>query len=151
MNLGKGLTVSFPWVATATRLFSLQPTRGWGHLRNITSISAVVVLLICAASSAPSATLGPSLTSKLTGLADSASIGTVIVSFNTSNGLNASHLATLTAAGITKGYTLKQLGMVGAPATAGQVRALASNSAIRSIWLNDRMMFLNNQTRVDRK
>src|SRR6202022_4590309 len=114
MKQGKGLTTSFPWVATATRLFSMQPTHGWGQVRNVVSILAVVVLLTCAASSASSATLGPSLTSKLTGLADSASVGTVIVSFNTSNGLNASHLAVLTAAGITKGFTLQQLGMVGA-------------------------------------
>jgi len=148
MNQGKGLTASFPWVATATRLFSLQPTRGWGHVRNIASTLAVVVLLISSAGSASSATLGPSLTSKMAGLSDIASVGTVIVSFNTSSGLNATHLATLTAVGITKGYTLQQLGMVAAPATAGQVRALASNSAVRSIWLNDRMKFLNNQTRV---
>src|SRR5260370_27238757 len=144
MNKGKGLTPSFHSVATSIRFFSPQPTRGWGHLRDIASISAVVVLLICAAGSASSATLGPSLSSKLTGLADTASVGTVIVSFNTSNGLNASHLATLTAAGITKGYTLQHLGMVGASATAGQVRALASNSPVLPTCLNPHMLSLTN-------
>ena len=92
--------------------------------------------------------LGPSLQSKLSGAAGTASVGTVIVTFNTTSGLNPSHLAALQSAGITSGFTLQRLGMVGAVATAGQVRALANNSAVRSIWLNDRLHYLNNQTRV---
>ncbi len=94
------------------------------------------------------AVLGPSLQKKLAGLADSASVGTVIVAFNTTNGLNPAHVAALTAAGVTRGYTLQHLGMVGAVATAAQVKALASNSAVQSIWLNDQLHYLNNQTRV---
>jgi serine protease AprX len=108
--------------------------------------AAASLLLILGPASA--ATLGPSLTAKLNGLADTASVGTVIVSFNTSNGLSASHLATLTLAGISSGYKLQNLGMVAAPATAGQVRSLASSPAVRSIWLNDRLQYLNDQTRV---
>ena len=38
--------------------------------------------------------------------------------------------------------------MVAAPATAGQVRTLAANPAVRSIWLNDRLHYLNDRTRV---
>jgi len=72
----------------------------------------------------------------------------VIVTFNTTNGLNASHFSTLTVAGVTKGFTMQHLGMVAFPATAGQVRALASNSAVRSIWMNDQLEYLNNQTRI---
>jgi serine protease AprX len=88
------------------------------------------------------------LTTRLNGLADNASVGTVIVAFNTSNGLTPSHLAALTLVGISRGFTLQSLGMVAAPATAAQVRALAANPAVRSIWLNERLTYLNDQTRV---
>jgi serine protease AprX len=110
--------------------------------------AASLLLVLGPASAATAATLGPSLSAKLNGLADTASVGTVIVSFNTSNGLSASHLATLTLAGITGGYKLQNLGMVASPATAGQVRALASSPSVRSIWLNDHLQYLNDQTRV---
>jgi serine protease AprX len=107
---------------------------------------------LCAAllltGSATASTVGPKLSAKLNGLAGSASMGTVIVAFNTSNGLNASHLSTLTLAGITRGYLLKNLGMVAAPATAAQVRTLAASPSVRSIWSNDRLVYLNDQTRV---
>ncbi|HYL73922.1 MAG TPA: S8 family serine peptidase [Bryobacteraceae bacterium] len=108
---------------------------------------AILLGLLTAIAAWP-ATLGPSLSSKLSGLADSASAGTVIVAFNTSNGLNASHMAVLTAAGVARGYTMQHLGMVAVPATAGQVRALSSNAAVRSIWANDQLDYLNNETRV---
>jgi serine protease AprX len=79
-----------------------------------------------AARSASASKLGPTLAAKLSGLANSASVGTVIVAFNTSNGLTSSHLLTLTLNGILRGTTLPHLGMVAIPATAGQVRALSS-------------------------
>ena len=111
-------------------------------------LCAILLIVALAAPAASAATLGSSLTSKLAGLADASPVGTVIVSFNTSSGLKATHLTTLTLAGITRGYTLQSLGMVAVPATAGQIRALASNSSVRSIWLNDRLSYLNDQTRV---
>src|SRR6267154_1795857 len=97
---------------------------------------------------ASAGTLGPTLSVKLSGLADSAPVGVVVVAFNTSGGLATSHLNLLRSIGITKGITYARLGMVGAPATAGQVRALAANSAVRSVWSNDRLTYYNNQTRV---
>ncbi len=109
-------------------------------------LSALLFLGLNAGASAT--TLGPSLSAKLPGLADNASVGTVIVAFNTTTGLTPAHLATLTLAGISRGYTLQNLGMVAVPATAGQVRALAANPAVRSIWANDRLHYLNDQTRV---
>jgi serine protease AprX len=113
-------------------------------------VFALCAALLLAAAAAPSsaATLGPSLTAKLTGLVNSASVGPVIVSFNTSNGVTSGNLTTLLLAGITRGYKLPQLGMVVVPATAGQIRALAGNSSVRSIWLNDSLGYLNDQTRV---
>ncbi|HSS49520.1 MAG TPA: hypothetical protein VLX28_11295, partial [Thermoanaerobaculia bacterium] len=88
-------------------------------------------LLLAGPAAASAAKLGPSLAAKLNGLANSAPVGTVIVSFNTNTGLTASHLTTLTLAGILRGTTLPHLGMVAVPATAGQVRALSSNPSIR--------------------
>jgi subtilisin family serine protease len=112
------------------------------------ALCAALLMVVAAAHSASAATLGPSLVSKLNGLANASPVGAVIVSFNTSTGLNASHLTTLTLAGVSRGYVLPSLGMVAAPATAGQVRTLAANPAVRSIWLNDRLQYFNNQTRV---
>ncbi|HSS78922.1 MAG TPA: S8 family serine peptidase [Thermoanaerobaculia bacterium] len=108
----------------------------------------LLFLALLAPQPASAATLGPSLIAKLNGLAGSSPVGTVIISFNTNNGLNPTHLTTLSLAGITRGYTLQNLGMVAAPATASQVRTLASSPAVRSIWLNNRLSFLNDQTRV---
>jgi serine protease AprX len=110
---------------------------------------AAAFLLVASLSTgaASAAILGPSLSAKLDGLAGTAPVGTVIVAFNTSNGLTAAHLTTLTLAGITRGITLKNLGMVAVPATAAQVRTLAANSSVRSIWSNDRLQYLNDQTR----
>lgn len=109
---------------------------------------ALALVLASTAAPLPGAALGPSLSAKLPSLADTASVGTIIVSFNTTSGLNDSHLAVLNSAGINSGFKLQTLGMVAASATAGQVRSLANNSAVRSIWLNDRLEYLNNQTRV---
>jgi serine protease AprX len=97
---------------------------------------------------AQAAILEPALSAKLPGLADAATLGTVIVSFNTATGLNATHLAVLSGAGVTSGRTLQHLGMVAFVATAGQVRTLANHSAVRSIWLNEPVHLLNNQTRT---
>lgn len=112
------------------------------------SALCMAALLLVITSSASAATLGTSLIAKLNGLPNTAGVGTVIVSFNTSNGLKPAHLSVLTLAGITRGTTLQNLGMVAVPATAGQVRALAANPAVRSIWANDRLHYLNDQTRT---
>src|SRR4051812_21568977 len=105
-------------------------------------------LVALAARPAAAAALNQSLISRLSGLATGASAGTVIVTFNTSSGLKPSHLTTLLLAGVIRGYTLPNLGMVAIPATAGQVRILAGNPAVRSIWSNERLRFLNDQGRV---
>jgi serine protease AprX len=112
------------------------------------ALYAIALLAAATAAPLPAATLGPSLAAKLGGLADTSLAGTVIVTFNTTSGLSPSHLATLVAAGISRGYTLKNLGMVAVPATAGQVRALAANPSVRSLWLNDRLEYLNDQART---
>src|SRR5215210_5207314 len=114
--------------------------------RIITTI--IAILVICTALTAQAATLSSTLKSQLTGASDSTSVGLVIIAFKTSDGLKAAHLDLLRSVGISRGYTLQYLGMVAAPATAGQVRALSANSAVRSIWSNDRLYYFDNQART---
>jgi len=109
----------------------------------ITVILAGLVITAAAA-----ATLSPQLAAQLNGLANTAQVGFVIVSFNTSNGLSDAHLDVLRGVGITKGIMLNRLGMVGVPATAGQVRTLATHGAVRSIWLNERLSYYNDKARM---
>ncbi|MGH9932089.1 MAG: hypothetical protein ACREA9_23045, partial [Pyrinomonadaceae bacterium] len=110
-----------------------------------------ILLSVAAVSATQAATLSPKLQAQLNQLGDSASVGFVIVAFNTSNsgnGLNTAHLDILRGLGITKGLTFQRLGMVGTIATAGQVRALQANPSVRSVWSNDRLTYFMNQARV---
>src|SRR5262245_41724271 len=110
-------------------------------LRTIARTLAMAALICLATLSASAATLSPSLQSRLAGVADTADVGVVIVAFRTDDGLKPAHLDTLRAVGITKGFTLAGLGMVATPATAGQVRALAADASVRSVWSNDRLFY----------
>ncbi len=105
-------------------------------------IASVLALSVNAAK------LSPQLSVKLPNLADNASVGMVIVSFNTNNGLQQTHLQILQSVGVTGGQTFQNLGMVAQPLTAGQVRALQNNSAVRSIWSNDQLRYFMNQART---
>lgn len=95
-----------------------------------------------------SATVSPNLSSRIIGLGDEADAGMVIVAFNTSNGLQESHLNVLRAVGVSGGQKFPTLGMVAQPMTAGQVRALRSNPSVRSLWSNDRLQYYMHQARV---
>jgi serine protease AprX len=110
----------------------------------------IATLIICSALMAAgnAATLSPALRTQLNGLANNASVGVVIVSFNAPGGLTEDHLNILRGVGINRGVTFQKLGMVGAVLNAGQVRALASNSSVRSIWSNDRQVYYMNQART---
>jgi serine protease AprX len=112
------------------------------------AIFLTVIFFCVYGATARAATLSPKLSDNLQSLGDNASVGVVIVAFQTNNGLNDSHLNLLRGVGVTNGRSLPQLGMVAFPATAGQVRALAANSAVRSIWSNDRLTYYDNQTRT---
>src|ERR1044072_1459860 len=108
----------------------------------------LALALTMSAALTQAAKLSPTLQSALASAANNASVGVVIVSFNTNSGLNNTHLSILRSVGILKGLRLNRLGMVAMPATAGQVRALAGNSAVRSIWSNDRLYYFMNQARM---
>src|ERR1043165_3915518 len=118
-------------------------------LRKISAAFTLLVLLgLLTVANVSAATLGRSRQSKLCGLAADAKVGTVIIAFNTTNGLKPSNLDTLRALGITKGITLNRLGMVATVATAGQVRALASNPSVRSVWFNDQLHYFDLEART---
>ena len=79
-------------------------------------LAAVLICIVTVAVSA--ARLSPALSSRLNGAPDTASVGLVIVAFNTSNGLSSAHVNLLRSLGITGGITYTHLGMVAVPATA---------------------------------
>jgi serine protease AprX len=110
------------------------------------ALTTLVLLFLVITANARAATIGPSLQSKLSGLAADANVGMVIVAFNTTNGLQESHLNVLRSLGITGGITLNRLGMVAVVATAGQVRALAGNASVRSVWANDQLYYFDKET-----
>jgi serine protease AprX len=118
-------------------------------MRKIQTLLAAIILCFAFGVSALAARVSPALSSQLASLADTAKVGTVIVAFNTTDGLKDSHLSTLSALGITRAITYPRLGMVALPAaTAGQVRALAANSAVRSVWDNERIHYYDLQART---
>ncbi len=116
--------------------------------RSILSLFFAVILIGGTAFSGQAAKLSPTLRATLPNLSDAASVGMVIVSFNTTNGLQNSHLNILRDVSITGGTTFPNLGMVAMPLTAGQIRALQNNPAVRSIWSNDRLQYFMNQARM---
>ncbi|HZG53729.1 MAG TPA: S8 family serine peptidase, partial [Pyrinomonadaceae bacterium] len=118
-------------------------------MRKIPTLFAAIILCFALGSSALAARVSPALASQLTSLADTTQVGTVIVAFNTNDGLKDSHLSVLGALGITRAVTYPRLGMVALPAaTAGQVRALAANAAVRSVWDNERIHYYDLQART---
>jgi serine protease AprX len=118
-------------------------------LRRISAAFSIIALLgLFALANVSAATLGPSLKSKLGGLASDAKVGTVIISFNTTRGLQPAHLDALRAVGISGGLTLNRLGMVAVMATAGQVRAIAADPSVRSVWFNDRLHYFDYEARM---
>ena len=112
-------------------------------------LTSVLAALACMAgyTTASAGTLDPNLASRIAGAADAADVGVVIVAFDTAGPLDAAHLDVLRAAGVTRGLTLPNLGMVALPATAGQVRLLAAHPAVRSVWANERLQYHMDQAR----
>lgn len=112
------------------------------------AVTGLALLAAGAVMPAGAAALSPNLDGILADAADTDAVGTVIITFEGQGGLSDEDLSVLRAAGIDGGYTLNTLGMVAAPATAGQVRDLASHPAVRSIWSNDRLEYYLHQATV---
>ena len=117
-------------------------------MRSILRSVIVSIIFGVTAASAVAATLSPALTTKLATAAAGEPLGVVIVSFRTSGPLSLTQLAVLKMVGITAGRTLPTLGMVAVHATAAQVRALAQQPSVRSIWSNDPLGYDMHQARI---
>ncbi|HEV2881562.1 MAG TPA: S8 family serine peptidase [Pyrinomonadaceae bacterium] len=118
-------------------------------MRKISVLFAAIIICFALVSPASAARVSPALSSQTAAVADAVQVGTVIVAFNTNDGLKDSHLSMLSALGITRAITYPRLGMVALPAaTAGQVRALAASSAVRSVWDNERIHYYDLQART---
>ena len=100
------------------------------------------------AAAVTAATVSPRLQAKIAGAANNAPAGIAVVSFKTASGLNATHLNILRGVGITSGVTYQNLGMIAVVLNAGQVRSLATNPSVRSIWSNDQLSYYMNSARV---
>ncbi len=111
-------------------------------------VFAVALAAVLFGQASAAATLSPKLQETLTNVADEVEVGMVIVAFNTDNGLQESHLNVLRGVGVTGGQMFPTLGMVAQPMTAGQIRALQGNPAVRSIWSNDPLYYYMHQARV---
>ncbi|MFN6962179.1 MAG: S8 family serine peptidase [Pyrinomonadaceae bacterium] len=92
--------------------------------------------------------LSPSFETGLAGVSDETPVGMAIVSFNTTNGLQESHLDILRSVGVVGGQTFPTLGMVAQPMTAGQVRALAARPEVASVWSNDQLTYYMESART---
>ncbi|HUF04631.1 MAG TPA: S8 family serine peptidase [Aridibacter sp.] len=111
-------------------------------------LAAAVLALLLSVLRIDAAVLSPDIESGIDGAADSVELGLSIIAFDSPDGLKPAHLSILEGVGITSGETFPTLGMVAAPLTAGQVRALAANPAVRSIWSNDRLYYYMEQARI---
>ncbi|HEX8424372.1 MAG TPA: S8 family serine peptidase, partial [Pyrinomonadaceae bacterium] len=118
-------------------------------MRKLSILLAAIIICFALNTAALAARVSPALSSQLTALADSVKVGTVIVAFNTGDGLKDSHLSILRGLGVTRAITFPRLGMVALPAaTAGQVRALAGDASVRSVWDNERIHYYDLQART---
>ena len=97
---------------------------------------------------ATAASLSPRLQAKIAGAPNDLPTGIAVVSFKTESGLNAGHLDILRGVGITSGVTYQNLGMVAVVLNAGQVRALAADPSVLSVWSNDQLSYYMNSARV---
>ena len=100
------------------------------------------------AAAVTAATVSPRLQAKIAGAANDMPAGIAVISFKTASGLNATHLNILRGVGITSGVTYQNLGMIAVVLNAGQVRSLATNPSVRSIWSNDQLSYYMNSARV---
>jgi serine protease AprX len=118
--------------------------------RKLSGFAFALATSVIFISSASGATLAPKLNQQIASLANDASVGVVVISFNTQplGGLTSAHTNLLRSVGVNSGVTYQKLGMVAAVLTAGQVRSLASNPSVRSIWTNDRLTYHMNSARM---
>lgn len=117
-------------------------------LRITEKLVAAFIVSLTLSIAAAAATLSPKLQADLAVQPDTFDAGLVIVSFNTNDGLRDSHLSVLRGLGITGGITFQNLGMVAVPATLGQVKQIAADPSVRSVWSNDQLEYFIDQAKM---
>ncbi|WP_221563330.1 S8 family serine peptidase [Alkalihalobacillus sp. TS-13] len=70
----------------------------------------------------------------------------VIVTFHTDNGPTNEHIQLLKDKGITKGVTFNELPMAGVLATPAQIQSLAQLEDVRSLYLNEKLEYENEES-----
>ena len=117
-------------------------------LERFRSCTLAILTVVLSASATTAATLSPVLEARLATAASGDSLGVVIVSFHGAGPVSPTELGVLRLAGVSSGTTLPTLNMVAVRATAGQVRTLAQQPSVRSIWSNDPLRYDMHQARV---
>ncbi len=72
----------------------------------------------------------------------------VVVTFKGNSAPTAEQISVLKQAGIIQGLTFRSLPIAGVLATAAQVDALSKNSQVRSLYLNSKLEYFNNNSRA---
>ncbi|OKL39423.1 S8 family serine peptidase [Pontibacter flavimaris] len=103
-------------------------------------ITFVVALVLLAGSASAQATLDKELQQLLQ--TTTGSLG-VVVTFQGNAAPTPANISLLTSLGITKGVTFKSLPIAGVLATASQIEVLASNPAVKSVYLNKKLTYFN--------
>lgn len=108
------------------------------------SIGAVACLLTSPAFA--EAVLGETLTAKLSTLSAGETVE-IVVSFEGDDPLDDDDLAALDAIGVNGAY-FQALPIAGVVATAAQVDAIADLEDVRSVWLNEELVYANDEARA---
>ncbi|MFC6998890.1 S8 family serine peptidase [Rufibacter roseus] len=104
-------------------------------------VSLFVLVLLAGTTAFAQATIDKQL---LQVLQSSTTPAQVVVTFHGDGAPSALHLQLLKSLGISQGITLQKLPMAGILATAAQVEALAQSPHVRSVFLNKKLSYFNN-------
>lgn len=126
---------------------STDTVRPIGALRRV--VSLVVMILVMATAEegfAQHAVFGPGLQSILQSSEPTQHLA-VVVTFRGESPITDDHLLAVRSTGITRGVTFKSLPIMGVLATPDQIRALAQQDGVRSIWPNAELTYFNEDAR----
>lgn len=119
-----------------------MPLQGHSPLQSlIRSARPLALSLLAVALVAAPAKLGPNVQSTLASLSPADKI-TLVVTFQ-GDTIGQTQLDAVRSLGIGQGVTFSELPIMGVLATPAQAQALAQLASVRSIWLNEKLTFMN--------
>jgi len=110
-------------------------------------LSAIATGILFSGMALANAEISADLTKTLSTASPTAQF-TVVVSYNHSGPVNATELAAMKSLGITKGITMRALPIAGAVATAAQIRSLATQPDVVSIFPNKQLRYFDHDARA---